>query len=192
VSQNFDSAALLLVLAQAAGVVLLIGTLILLFSRRIYLDRVTHEAIEVEMPFLGKLRTQSPVIVLILIAGGLVLYPVKIGTDRVVTAPIEGQLDHPLPDVRVYVVPNRYTADVDDTGAYHLDVPLGKDTDYFTALFFQDQTQLYRQGFKLPPEGIKLQPPRIPSNKEHPKLSVPLRPTKEVSDERLKQLGIRN
>ena len=65
----------LLVTTQIAGIVLLIGTMILLFFRRIYLDAETKQSIKVTLPIFGEISTQAPVIILVLIGALMVVYP---------------------------------------------------------------------------------------------------------------------
>jgi hypothetical protein len=69
-----DSPSLSVTIAQGAGIILLVGTLILLFKRTIYLDRETKQPVEMELPVFGKIKTQSPVIFIVLIGASLVLF----------------------------------------------------------------------------------------------------------------------
>ena len=48
----------LLVTTQAAGIVLVIATMILLFFRRVYLDAETKKPIKFKLPVIGEVETQ--------------------------------------------------------------------------------------------------------------------------------------
>lgn len=124
----------LFVIAQAAGAVLLGGVLALLWKGRIYLDSKTHQPTEFEFPVLGKFKTQSPVIALVLIAAVLVIYPI------VQAGPAEGTLTVPIEasgqtvTVRLVPVPT-YQLTVDSSGTYPLKFPMLRNTSTYLALY---------------------------------------------------------
>jgi hypothetical protein len=75
---------ILFIITQFSGILLLLSTVILLFFRRVYLDSSTKEPIAFTLPLIGKISTQAPVIVLILVSTFMVVYPIsRSGPDRV-------------------------------------------------------------------------------------------------------------
>src|SRR5216684_986553 len=99
---NFASNVWLLFVSQGAGFALLVSVVFLLYKRRIYLNAVTKMPIEVEMPILGKLKSQSPVIVIIFIGAALVLYPIYMARTELGT--VEGSIHTSGKSVTVTVV----------------------------------------------------------------------------------------
>lgn len=113
-----------ILVAQLAGYSLLVGTLILLFKRRVYLDREIGQPSEneIDLPLIGKFKTQSPAIVLIFLAAVLVLYPIWLRSTRAEFATVEGDIQAGGKSVTVTIVPvPRYQEIVDDSGKNMLD-----------------------------------------------------------------------
>lgn len=52
----------LLLFAEVAGIFVLVASFVLLFKRIIFVDSTTRQPIEIKLPILGKLKTQSPVV----------------------------------------------------------------------------------------------------------------------------------
>jgi hypothetical protein len=71
-----------------------LGSLFLLWRGRIYLDRETKQVVEIELPLGIKVKSSIPVLALILIGGGLVMYSAseasKIGEEVTVTGDLTG------------------------------------------------------------------------------------------------------
>jgi hypothetical protein len=67
---------LLFFFCSFAGLVMIGGSLFLLWKGRIHFDKETQEATELEVRFLGKLKTPSIVVVLFFIGLVMLLYPV--------------------------------------------------------------------------------------------------------------------
>jgi hypothetical protein len=65
----------LLAFCSTAGLVILVGSLLLLWKRRIYLDSEGKSVSKVELPLGVKFETQFPVLVLFLIGGVLLGFP---------------------------------------------------------------------------------------------------------------------
>ncbi len=64
----------ILYICSIAGLLVVIGSFVLLWKGRIYLDRETKQVTEIELPLGIKMKTNLPVIMLILIGGALLVY----------------------------------------------------------------------------------------------------------------------
>jgi hypothetical protein len=115
--------AVLLLTTQAAGILLVIGTMFLLFARRIYLDAETKQPIKFKLPVMGEISTQAPVLILIVIGAFMVVYPLSMmGADM---ATLEGDIDTGGKSVTVVLVAvPAYEHSQDAAGPLHLRVPL--------------------------------------------------------------------
>ena len=82
-----------LLLCALAGIVLLLGVLVLLGKRIIVLDQATGRPMEFEFPILGKFKTQSPVVALAIIGALLVGYSVHERRVSLEEIKIEGEVD---------------------------------------------------------------------------------------------------
>jgi hypothetical protein len=132
---------ILLLFAQAAGALLVVGMLSLLWKGRVYLD-AKGEPISFEFPVIGKIKTQSPVIAMVLIGAGMVLYPISRaapppcpGTSRDVT--VMTPIDTQEKTVNVYLVAEEWVAESKNTFPIKLTVVPG-DAEY-TALYEVDR-----------------------------------------------------
>lgn len=184
----------LLLFAQGAGILLLLSVILLLYNRRIYVDADTKEPIQFELPIVGKLKTQNPVIILFLIGAGLVLYPVYLSTIACgEQATVEGEIGVTSKPVTVSVVPlPRFQVTLQRGGQFKMQIPLMQGVNY-RAYFIVDGNILIDQGFELSPNGAKL--PNIKFDLPVPSVvmgepSVPPVVTKEVSDADLRAHGI--
>ena len=65
----------LLLVSQIAGIFLLVATMLLVGFRRIYIDAETKEPITFEIPIFGKVKSQTPAVVLIIVGAFMVVYP---------------------------------------------------------------------------------------------------------------------
>ena len=180
----------LLIITQIAGFVLLIGTMILLFFRRIYLDAETKQSIKVTLPIFGEISTQAPVILLVLIGAFMVVYPaVQKRQDRVT---IEGEIDTGGKSVTVLVVPvPDYVYSQDASGKFNMTIPLlATDANYrvkyiVDKLVIADTVATLKDGqMKLP--TVQWAAPVGDSGMSR----IPIK--KEVSDEELRKLSITN
>jgi hypothetical protein len=121
----------LLIVSQIAGMLLLAGTMVLLFFRRVYLDAETKQPIEFALPVLGKVKTQSPVLVLAFLGAILVLVPVwkmaemvsqKVPLKKV---SLTGEVATGGKSVQAVVVADPdYTHIQDSDGPFSMNVPL--------------------------------------------------------------------
>lgn len=77
-----------------AGLAIVLGSLFLLWRGRIYLDRETKQVVEIELPLGIKVKSSIPVLALILIGGGLLMYSAseasKIGEEVIVKGDLSG------------------------------------------------------------------------------------------------------
>jgi len=102
--------------------------MLLVGFRRIYFDAETKQATEVELPLFGKIKTQTPAILLILIGAFLVAYPLT--RSRPDMATLVGNVDPGLNSVIVRVVAPQFQTVLQGPGPYHFPVPVLKDTVY--------------------------------------------------------------
>ena len=181
------SANLLLLVAQGAGCFLLASVVWLLHNRRIYVDADTKEPIEFDLPVIGKLKTQNPVIMLFLIGAGLVMGPVWLSNGELTPykqATVEGEIETNKP-VTVTVVPlPRFQATLQGSGPFKMLIPVMPEVNY-RVWFSVDGRIATDQGFDLGPDGAKLA-----KFKYLGEPSAPPVVKKEVSDADLRAAGI--
>jgi hypothetical protein len=157
----------------------------LLWKGRICIDKETGEPTEFEFPLLGKIKTQSPVILMVAFAAALVTYPITQAkpSEGTLTVPIKA--DGKTVTVRLVPVPS-YQMTVDSSGTYPLKFPLLRNTTTYLALYEIDHQIVYSNSVEISggkvalPEYAWVEPPseHIPVHKEG------------VSDAELKALGI--
>ena len=104
----------ILMTTQAAGILLLVGTMILLFFRRVVLDSETKTPTRFKLPLFGEITTQTPVLVLVLIGALMVIYPLSTREPSTVT--VTGSVDPGGSSVAVLVI-----ADPDYLHSYDAD-----------------------------------------------------------------------
>lgn len=84
----------ILYICAFGGFLIVAASFMLLWKRRIFLDRTTKKVTEIELPGGVKLKTQAPVIVLILIGGGVMMFSVietvKFGEEVTVDGNVKG------------------------------------------------------------------------------------------------------
>src|ERR1700674_2330621 len=90
----------LMLVGQLGGLAILVGVFILLFKRIVILDAETRQPTSFEFPLLGKVKTQTPLLIPILLSAVLILYPVTM-SDRLevpiksLRGVITGKLEQP-------------------------------------------------------------------------------------------------
>lgn len=179
---------LLLLLSALAGILLLVGTMLLLWFRRIYIDAQTGQPTEIEIPLIGKFKTQAPTFALIIVAAVLVIYPISRAKQDLIK--IEGTVDPGGKSVTVLVValPNNLTT-LDSAGLFEMPVPLIKDASY-RVKFIVDKQVVGDCAAKQDEKGVY----KVADFRWTPPLSnnaQQVRPIKEgVTDEELTHLGI--
>ena len=92
----------ILMTTQAAGILLLVGTMILLFFRRVVLDGETKTPTRFKLPLFGEITTQTPVLVLVLVGAVMVVYPLSKRGAPMVT--VSGTVDPGSASVAVLVI----------------------------------------------------------------------------------------
>jgi hypothetical protein len=92
-----------------SGLIMMAGGIWLIYKEKIYIDRETKQVTEVELPWLGKFRTNVPALVLFVIGLASLIYPIYQSKD--LTKPtqwvaIKGQVQSEAFPVYVYAVSN--------------------------------------------------------------------------------------
>jgi hypothetical protein len=182
---TLDQRTLLLLICQGAGVLLLLMTMLLIGLRRIYVDARTGEPIEFEFPVIGKIKTQAPAIVLVLVGAALVVVPLSRPTVQ--RATLEGDVDTGGKTVTVLVVAlPHYEETLTQSGHFSLPLPLIEDATY-RVKFIVDKEIVYEQEALLNQRVLKIKPVVWKPSSSPP---TQIRTRKDVSDEDLKKLGI--
>jgi hypothetical protein len=119
----------LLYLCAIAGFFVVIFSLLLIAKGRIYIDSQTKEVSDIELPLGFKFKTNAPVILLFLLGGGLLTYPVWQVTratgkpfDSQRRAYLNGKIESLEPVRAVAVADEKY----DVIGDFNLQVPLAE------------------------------------------------------------------
>jgi hypothetical protein len=111
-----------------SGALLVAATAIILLFRKSYIDATTGSPIEFEMPVIGKIRTQSPIVAVALLGAGLLIYGVNHSQQDKLT--ITGEIKSSEP-VTVYIVgiPQfQYTQQ--NSGPFSTSIPFLPDLQY--------------------------------------------------------------
>ena len=176
----------MLLIAQGAGVFLLVATIILIARRTIYIDASTKAPIEFEFPIIGKVKSQTPAIVIFLIGAALVVFPLTMSRSEEAT--IEGAITSsgtPLTMV-VVAVPHYEQTLAAGGGRFSRPLPLLRDKVSYKVKFIADGVVFQEQEAELKGNKIRVDPVNY-----QPRLAVePIPVRKEVSDADLKAMGI--
>ncbi len=93
----------LYVLCMAAGLIVLVGGLILVGKGKVLIDKETKQVVDIELPVLGKIKTNVPALVYFIMGVLMVLYPLHL-LNQEPYADIQGQVRvSPSESVEVYV-----------------------------------------------------------------------------------------
>jgi len=176
----------LLVICQAAGILLLACTMLLIGLRRIYFDAKTKQPIEIELPLFGKVKTQAPAFALIVVGAFLVFYPTARPQPDMVT--FHGSVDTKGKSVTVMVVVPQYQQVLDSPGSFHIPVQVIKDASYRVKFIVDkriehDEEPTRDKSGEFSVAAFDWSPPL-------PSMIVPTQTQKDVSDEELQRLGI--
>lgn len=177
-----------LIICEIAGVLLLLGTMLLVGFRRIYFDD-KGAPIEVELRILGKLKTQSPVVALVFVAAALVLVPLTYLKPGLAT--IKGKVLNTAGktvEVEILGVPT-YQETLNAPGDFEIKVPILKDTSY-RAKFIVDRQILGENVINFAHGAATLadyEYQQLPGQAANPQQIVP---QKGVPDEVIQKLGI--
>jgi hypothetical protein len=183
-----SSKTLLLLISEAAGIILLISVVFLLYKRRVFLDAATGQPVEIEFPVLGKLKTQSPVIAMVVVGAAMVLYPATRSPVDLIT--VEGDVEKTggkTVTVTVVPVPQFQTVVDADSSHFMFKIPAVADASY-RVKFIVDRTIRGDQSITLGHGNAKLAPFSYVPDSSEPAISIT--PTKEVPDELLKKIGV--
>jgi hypothetical protein len=174
----------LLLTTQAAGILLVIGTMFLLFARRIYLDAETKQPITFKLPVMGEISTQAPVLILIVIGAFMVVYPLsKMGADM---ATLEGYVDTGGKSVNVVVIAvPAYEYHQDAPGPLVGRVPLLATDATYRVKFLVDRQVIDDQAAELTNGRLKLTHDVRWAPPQGEEVQIPLK--KDVSDEDLRK-----
>lgn len=176
-----------LIISQVAGSLLLAGTIVLLFFRRVVLDKETKSATSFKMPLVGEIKTQAPVLIIVFVGAAMVMYPMSQGTASTVT--VSGTVDPGGGSVAVVVFADPdYAHSYDAATPFTFRVPLLKSQATYRVKFIVNRQVIDDQPVEVRNGVATLDPvsytPKIPDP------ATKIEPKKEISDEELKQLGI--
>lgn len=137
-------------LCASAGLIMIVGSLILISKRIIFIDVATQKVTEIELPLGFKVKTQTPVILLFVLGGFLLVFPIWQLKDRLKGGNLElttmtGKIKAPGTDkLKVYAV-----VGVDETnnGEVRLKVPL---VDYEYQFYYWTGSTYLGREFKNP------------------------------------------
>jgi len=118
---------IILLVAEAAGVILLVGTMLLIGLRRVYIDSETKQPTEFEIPLVGKVKTQAPALVLVLAGVLLIGYAVHEDQGPIIQqGSLAGTIDlqGASATVLVLAVPAPYQNPRESSGPFSINVPL--------------------------------------------------------------------
>ena len=191
--QPISTDALLLVISQAAGILLLACTMLLIGLRRIYFDAKTKQSIEIELPLFGKVKTQAPVFGLVVVGAFLVFYPMTrphldtVKDTATDTVTLQGVIDTKGKSVTVVAVPQTYQRTLYSPGHFSMPVQLIKGATYRVEFLVDKQIVADVEPI-LEKDGLELKP--FDWSPPPPSQIVAIKPQKDVSDEELQRLGI--
>jgi len=176
-----------LMMSQVTGCLLLIGTMVLLFFRRIVLDKQTKAVTSFKLPLVGEIKTQAPVLVLVFVGAAMVMYPLTQVVASTVT--VNGSVDPGGGSVAVVVFADPdYAHSYDAATPFTFRVPLLKSQATYRVKFIVNRQVIDDQPVDVRNGIATLDPvsytPKIPDP------ATKIEPKKDISDEELKQLGI--
>jgi hypothetical protein len=176
----------LLIVTQGAGILLLLGTMVLLFYRRVFIDAESKQPIKFTLPVLGEISTQSPVVLLILIGAAMVTYPLT--QMRAAVVSLEGSVDTGGETVSVLIVAVPDYQQIRHTpGTLKTNIPLLNTNASYRALFIVDKQIIAEQDASLEGGRIKLNSVQwVPPPRAGPESEI--RPRKEISDDEAARL----
>lgn len=119
-------------ICQAAGIIMVGGGIWLIMKQKIYLDSSTKQAVEVELPLFGKLRTNVPALGLFVLGIVPLIYPMQKLTTRYLQ--VEQVLNSDDLPVAVYVAV--LSKPVPQNGKFKVSVPIIDSPDYTPELVY--------------------------------------------------------
>ena len=105
-----------------AGLIMMAGGIWLIYKEKIYIDRETKQVTEVELPWLGKFRTNAPALVLFFLGLAALIYPIHKAGQPTQWVAIKGPVQSEEFPVFVYAVSKLDTLHA--PRSFQLEVPL--------------------------------------------------------------------
>jgi hypothetical protein len=129
--------AYLFYLCSAGGLLMIFGAIWLLSKEKLFLDAQTKEVLFVELPFLGKVRTNAPTVFLIVLGVTAIFYPVYVSKETVANTryyQIEQKVISDAHPVTVYLVVHEQNLEQD--GPIIFPMPALNDQSYAPELIY--------------------------------------------------------
>ncbi len=123
----------LALICQFAGLLMIIGAFWLLFKQKIYLDATTKEMMYVELPFIGKVKTNAPSLAIIVIGLIAVVIPYYYSRTRYLS--VHQHFASNSYPISVYAVCRVHS--IENDGELDLPVPILSDSDYKPLIVFR-------------------------------------------------------
>jgi hypothetical protein len=116
-------------LSSLAGLVMIVGGIWLIYSQKIYIDSQSKEITEIDIPLVGKFKTNVPALVLFALGFIPLIYPLVQLAGMIKEVTIQGNVKANAHPVLVYAVANSDSVLSDE--AFSIKVPLlGSAVDY--------------------------------------------------------------
>jgi len=121
-------------LSAAGGLTMIVGGIWLIAKQKIYIDRETKQPTEIEIPIFGKLKTNTPALILFFLGLAGLWYPINALKSATKFLTVEGNVKFPKYPVTVYAVVQEATLQND--GSYNVTVPDLNEKNYTPVLVF--------------------------------------------------------
>lgn len=177
----------ILMTTQASGILLLAGTMVLLFFRRVVLDAESKTPTRFKLPLFGEITTQTPVLALVLIGAVMIIYPLSKREASTVT--VSGTVDPGNSSVAVLVIADPdYSHSYDAAGNFKFEFPLLNSKATYRVKFIANKQIIDDQQVDVQHGRVALRQvsyvPKIGDD------TTRITPRKDISDDQLKKLGI--
>jgi hypothetical protein len=143
----------ILYLCAVSGVLIILGSFVLLWTRRIYLDKETKQPVDIELPLGIKIKTNTPVIVLIVIGGALLIYSVDQVRQFNEEVTVNGNLTGSSSRIEVYA--SVASAALPSGGAFSIPLPATHPARKYMLLYTVNGGLLAHQYFDPTTDGKK-------------------------------------
>jgi hypothetical protein len=174
----------MLIICQVVGAILLVFTLFLLYKGRVYLDKETRQPIEFEFPVIGKVKSQSPAFLMILVGAAMVVAPIPWRDPP--KYPLEGEISAGDKSVTMQIVAvPHYQLTQHGPGRFEIRIPQLSDASY-RAQFLIDKRVVLDQEARLENGRFRLPAFSWNPSAEHGS-DRGIVPLKEVSDADLRR-----
>ena len=161
----------LYLVCQGAGLTMILGTIFLLFREKIFLDAETKRVLYVELPLLGKMKTNTPTLALFVLGLCAVLYPPYIARTQYLK--VRQKISSNMHPVAVYVA---VRADlIPDNMEMQLSLPILSDQDYDPKIIYVAGTitNSFDIDLKTQHNGVIVLPPQwIQDHTDFPASSI--------------------